>query len=60
MDKTEEIKKMNTLQVLEASILAAHVKFFKGNSESHFHLGNEEAILYDTVIRYFTGNPRSS
>jgi hypothetical protein len=56
MDETELINKTETLRFLEASILAAHMKFFEGNSETHSHLGGEEAILYETVIRYFTGD----
>jgi len=41
---------------LEASILSAHRKFFKGNSGMQYHLNDAELVLYDTVIRYFMGN----
>jgi hypothetical protein len=38
------------------SILAAHMKFFRGNSVMHYRLDDEESVLYDTVIRYFMGS----
>jgi hypothetical protein len=41
---------------LETSILAAHMKFFRGNSVMHYRLDDEESVLYDTVIRYFMGS----
>lgn len=56
MDKTEFRKKTEKLGALETSILSAHMKFFKGNSVAHCHLEGEESVLYDTVIRYLTGN----
>jgi hypothetical protein len=56
MEKTELKKKMETLGVLEIEILSAHMKFFKGIPETHYHLEGEESVLYETVIRYLTGN----
>jgi len=56
MDKTELIKKTETLGVLETSILSAHMKYFKRNLETHSYLEREESVLYDTVVRYFTCN----
>jgi hypothetical protein len=56
MDKTDLIKKTETLGALETSILSANMKYFKGNSETHYYLESEESVLYDTVVRYFTGN----
>ncbi len=41
---------------MEASILSAHKKFFGSNSESLGSLDGAEAVLYDSVIRYFMGN----
>ena len=55
MNKTELGIEVETLGVLEASILSAHMKFFKGDSETHYHPGGEESVLYDSIIRYFTG-----
>ena len=55
MDQTELRKKAEALGVLETSILSAHMKFFRVNSETHYHLDGEESVLYDSVIRYFTG-----
>ena len=56
MDKTELREKTENLGVLETSILSAHMKFFKGNSETYCHLKGDDFVLYDTVIRYFTDN----
>jgi len=56
MEKTELKKKMETLGVLETAILSAHMKFFKGSPEAHYHREGEESVLYNTVIRYLTGN----
>ena len=56
MDQTELRKKAEALGVLETAILSAHIKYFKGNPEAHCHLEGEESVLYDTVIRYLTGN----
>ena len=56
MDKTELIKKMETLGILESLILSAHIKYFKENSETHYYPESEDSVLYDTVVRYFTGN----
>jgi hypothetical protein len=56
MDKTVFIKDTETLGVLETSILSAHMKFFKGNSETYSPLKGDDIVLYDTVIRYFTSN----
>jgi hypothetical protein len=56
MDKTEFRKKTETLGALETSILSAHMKFFKGNSEAYCNLKRDDFVLYDTVIRYFTNN----
>ncbi|MCX5856184.1 MAG: hypothetical protein NTZ24_16705 [Deltaproteobacteria bacterium] len=56
MDQTELRKKAEALGVLEASILSAHMKFFKVNSETYCHLKGDDFVLYDTVIRYFTDN----
>jgi len=41
---------------LETSILAAHMKFFRGNSGIHYRLDDEESVLYDAVIGYFMGS----
>ena len=55
--ENEELKKhMETLRVLETAILSAHMKFFNGTKEVRHHIEGEEFVLYDTVIRYFTGN----
>jgi hypothetical protein len=54
MEKTELRKKAETLGALETSILSAHMKFFRINSETLYHLDGEESVLYDPVIRYFT------
>ncbi|HYA13760.1 MAG TPA: hypothetical protein VEF33_05425 [Syntrophales bacterium] len=56
MEKTDVKNNPETLGVLETSILSAHMKYFKGNSETHYHPESEESVLYDTVIRYFTIN----
>jgi len=56
MDKTVFIKETERLGVLETSILSAHMKFFKGNSETYSDLKEDEFVLYDAVIRYFTSN----
>ncbi len=56
MDKTELIKKTETLGALETSILSAHMKYFQGNPGTHSYLESEESVLYDTVVRYFTCN----
>ncbi len=41
---------------LETSILAAHMKFFRGNSGMHYRPDDEESVLYNAVIRYFMGS----
>jgi hypothetical protein len=56
MDKIIFIKETETLGVLETAILSAHMKFFKGDSETYSLLKGDELVLYDTVIRYFTSN----
>ena len=56
MDKIIFIKETETLSVLETAILSAHMKFFKGNSETYSHPKGDDIVLYDTVIRYFTSN----
>jgi hypothetical protein len=53
MDKTELRNKANTLGVLESSILSAHMIYFKGNSESHYRLKDEESVIFETVMKYF-------
>jgi hypothetical protein len=53
MDETKIQKEAGSLGVLEASILSAHLKFFRVKSETHYHLDDEESILYNSVIRYF-------
>lgn len=55
MNETEPGKEVETVQALETSILSAHMKFFKGDSETHHRPDGEESALYDAVIRYFTG-----
>jgi hypothetical protein len=54
MNKTQLGIEVETLGVLETSILSAHMKFFKGDAETHYHLDGEESVLYDSVIMYFT------
>lgn len=56
MDKIIFIKETETLGVLETAILSAHMKFFKGDSETYSLLKGDDLVLYDTVIRYFTSN----
>ncbi|MEN6320117.1 MAG: hypothetical protein ABFD82_15345 [Syntrophaceae bacterium] len=56
MENTELNKKMETLGVLETAILSAHLKFFKGTTEVRYHIEGEEYVLYNTVIKYLTGN----
>jgi len=56
MDNTELRKKAETLGILESSILSAHMKFFKRNSEAHYHPEDEEFFLYESVINYFADN----
>lgn len=56
MDTTDLRINMESLGILEASILSAHIQFFKRNSGVNYHLTDEESALYETVIRYFTGN----
>jgi hypothetical protein len=53
MNTAEFRKETETLGALETSILYAHIKFFMGDSEVHDHLGAEESVLYDSVIKYF-------
>jgi hypothetical protein len=53
MNTAEFRKETETLGALETSILYAHIKFFMGDSEAHDHLGVEESVLYDSVIKYF-------
>ncbi len=53
MNERDIQKKTESLGVLEASILSAHLKFFGIKSETHYHLDGEESILYNSVIRYF-------
>lgn len=54
MENTELKKKMETLGVLETTILSAHMKFFNGTTEVRYHIEGEESVLYDTIIRYLT------
>jgi hypothetical protein len=56
MDKTDLRKNVKTLGTIEASILSAHMQFFRRNLEGNYDLKDEELILYETVIRYFNGN----
>jgi hypothetical protein len=42
---------------MEASILSAHKKFFEGKADAHRGLTGAESVLYDSIIRYFEGNP---
>lgn len=53
MNTAEFGRETETLGALETSILYAHIKFFMGDSETHDHLGAEESVLYDSVIKYF-------
>jgi hypothetical protein len=55
MDKTDLENKMESSGDMETSILSAHMRYFKGNSETYHHLKDEESVLYDTVVRYFAG-----
>lgn len=41
---------------IETSILSAHEKYFKGNSETVGSLNGAESVLYDVVRKYFRGN----
>ncbi len=53
----QDITLMNVkdkLGELESTIISAHKKYFSGNSESQ-DVSPEHAILYGTVIRYFSG-----
>jgi hypothetical protein len=43
-------------KMLEASILAAHNKFFKYNLNEQSRIDGEDFVLYNTVIEYFRGN----
>jgi hypothetical protein len=43
-------------EFLEASILAAHNKFFKYNLNEQSRIDREDFVLYNTVIEYFRGN----
>jgi len=56
-DINQDLTLMNfkdKLVELESAIISAHKKYFSGNSESQ-EVAPEQAILYGTVIRYFSG-----
>lgn len=55
-DNTLLYKEEETSSFLEASILAANNKFFKGNLGELYRLDRNDLILYNTIIRYFKGN----
>ena len=60
MENAELNKKMKTLGVLETAILSAHIEYFKGTTEVRYHIEGGKSVLYDTVIRYLTGNSYQS
>jgi len=55
-DNTLLYKEEKPSNILEASILAANSKFFKGNLSELYRLDRDDLILYNAVIRYFKGN----
>jgi hypothetical protein len=55
-DKTVLHKDKESSRFLEASILSANSKFFRGNFDELYRLNSDDLILYNTVIWYFKGN----
>jgi hypothetical protein len=55
-DKTVLHKDKESSIFLEASILSANNKFFKGNLDELYRLESDDLVLYNTIIRYFKGN----
>jgi hypothetical protein len=56
MDKTDLRINVEKLGTIEAAILSSHMHFFQRNFEDYDNLKDEEIILYETVIRYFSGH----
>lgn len=54
MDYDAPEKNSKMIGSLELSIISAQKKYFGDSAESP-ETAREESILYDTVIRYFTG-----
>jgi hypothetical protein len=53
MERKEPGEKAETPAGLEASILSAHMEYFKGKSKAYCSLKKDDFAIYDTVIRYF-------
>ncbi len=57
MEKTQFVLSAgNSSNIAEIAILAAHKKYFEGNSENLRFSDEAESALYNAVIMYFTGN----
>ena len=56
VDKTVSHREEESSRFLEASILSANDKFFKGSLDELYRLDSNDLVLYNTILWYFKGN----
>jgi hypothetical protein len=53
----EPASKTSAQEALESSIISAHMRYFKGNSDTNLRKERVDNVLYNAVISYFAADP---